>query len=216
MNRNFTAVLAPLALLGFGLAQDFSAEVVYVTPSAKGQAATASPARHEPSKLYVSKGKMRLETNGLTGTVLLVDNEAHETVALFPTQKAFQPLASAPSLYFRVDDAENACADWQNHSDRKLDCEKAGHETLDGRDTVKYKNKAVTPASPVSAIWIDPTLNFVIKWEDPDGGAELRKITKEENLVSTLFEVPKGYDQMRPKKKGPKSGAGPKGGASAR
>ncbi len=211
MNRtiiNFLTALFLTSLPTVCRAQDFSADVVYVAPD--GVAASS----HEPSKLFVTKGKMRLETHGITGTILLVDYEAGAAMVLYPGQKAFQPLASGPTQYFHVEDAENACPDWQKASDRKLDCEKVGHETVDGRQTVKYKNKAATPASPLSTIWIDPTVNFVVKWEDSKTGAELRHITQEEKLSSALFEVPAGYDQMKPKKKGPKSGAGPKGGAS--
>jgi len=192
-----------------GRAQEFSADVVYVAPG-KAEASGKTPASlHDPSRLYVSKQKMRLETHGITGTVLLVDGESKMTVALFPAQKAYQPLTSAPSEYFHVDDAENACPDWQKVSERKLECEKAGHETIAGRETVKYTNKAATPAAPISSIWIDPKLKFVVKWEDPTVSAELRNI-KEETLPVALFDVPDGFGQMRPKKKAPNSKAGAK------
>ena len=152
---------------------------------------------------------MRLETNGLTGTILLVDSAEHTTVALFPAQKAYQPLTSPPSEYFHVQDAENACPDWQKVSQWKMSCEKVGNETLDGRQTVKYQNKAPSLAASVSAIWIDPTLNFVVKWEGNGSAAELRNITKETKLSSALFEIPAGFDLLKPQKKGPKGPKGP-------
>jgi hypothetical protein len=212
MNRKASSFLAAIVLTcipAVSRAQDFFADVVYVAPGKPAAAAAAVPL-HEPSKLYVSNHKMRLETRGLTGTILLVDSDANATVALFPAQKAYQPLSSAPSEYFRVDDPENACSDWQKASERKIACEKIGHETVDGHDTVKYKNKGATLAAPLAAVWIDPTLKFVVKWEDATTGAELRNITKQEKLSTALFEVPPGFGILKPKKKQPKSGAGAK------
>jgi hypothetical protein len=233
MNRKVTSLLAAIVLTSIpvpGRAQDFSADVIYVVPSSSAPAtapaakaaivkaapatkaalatkavpAAVPPALHSPSRLYVSKNKIRLETLGITGTVLIVNWEEHSVIALFPPKKEYQPLSSGPPQYFHVEDPENACPDWQKVSERKLDCEKVGHEVVDGRDTVKYKNKAATPAAPLAAVWIDPTLNFVAKWEDSGAAAELRNINKQEKLSSALFEVPKGYEQMRPKKKAPK------------
>src|SRR4030081_1934855 len=100
MKRKTTIVLAAIALSCLPAvcrAQDFSADVVYVSP---GKAGKTPASLHEPSKLYVSGAKMRLETRGLTGTILLINYEDHSTIALFPAQKAYQPLASAPSEYF--------------------------------------------------------------------------------------------------------------------
>src|SRR5258706_11326521 len=51
-------------------AQEFSADVVYLAinkPDASSTGTGTSPRRS--SKLYVSKDKIRLETNGITGTI---------------------------------------------------------------------------------------------------------------------------------------------------
>jgi hypothetical protein len=44
---------------------------------------------HPSSKLFVSKDKMRLETHGLTGTILLLNGGEHTAIALFPAKKEF-------------------------------------------------------------------------------------------------------------------------------
>jgi hypothetical protein len=210
MKRKVIGVLAAIAwscIPAVCRAQDFSADVVYVAPAKAAPSTTTLTSLHQPSRLYVSASKMRLETRGITGTVLLVNSEDHTTVALFPAQKAYQPLASAPSEYFHVQDPENACADWQAASEFKISCEKVGHEELNGRQTVKYQNKNATLAAPVSTVWIDPSLNFVAKWEGRDAGAELRNIVKDEKVSPALFEIPQGYDLLKPKKKGPKGPA---------
>ena len=187
--------------------QDFSADVVYVAPGKDATSKQPATPYHDPSKLYVSKSKMRLETRGLSETILLVNTEDHSTVALFPQKKEFQPLGAAPSEYFHAEDAENACPDWQAVSERKIDCEKVGHESVDGRDAVKYRNKAATPASPLAAVWIDAKLNFVVRWESSQAAAELHNIKPAEAHNAAMFEVPDDYEQLRPKKKAAKGPA---------
>lgn len=180
-------------------AQDFSADVVYLAtnnPDAPSTGTGTSP--QASSKLYVSKDKMRLETHGLTSTVLLVNGGEHTAIALFPVKKAYQLLPAGPSQYFRAENAEDACADWQKASAQKIVCEKVGHEMVDGRQAVKYKNKA-TSETATAAVWIDLALRFVIKWEGADTGAELRNI-KQAQQPADLFVVPSGYETRKPQK----------------
>ena len=124
------------------VAQDFSADVVYF-PAGKADKAserTETPV-HSPSRLYVSEDNIRLETRGLSGTVLVVDGAEQAAYALFPAKKEYEPLAGGLPEYFRARDVENACADWQRAAGQKIDCEKVGHEVVDGRQAVKYRNK---------------------------------------------------------------------------
>jgi hypothetical protein len=179
-------------------AQEFSADVVYIAtpkPVAPTAGAAITPAQ---SKLYVSKKRMRLETHGVTGTILLVNAEEHSVIALFPRQKSFQQLPSGPSEYFWVEDAEKACPDWEKASDQKINCEKVGHETVDGRQVVKYENKGASNAA-ISAVWIDPSLKFVIKWEGTGAGAELHNI-REAPQAADLFTVPSAFAVLKPQK----------------
>jgi hypothetical protein len=174
-------------------AQDFSADVVYFTTN-KPHAASARAGNppHRPSKIYVGQDNIRLEMGGLTDTILLVSGQERATLALFPAKKEYQALPAGPSEYFRTQDAEDACPDWQKASDKKIACEKVGQETVDGRKAVKYQNKgALDDATGV--VWIDPALKFVIKWEGAHVGAELRNI-KEAPQAADLFVVPSDYD----------------------
>ena len=180
-------------------AQEFSADVVYLatsTPDAPSTGTATSP--HPSSKLYVSKDKLRLETRGLTNTILLVNGGQHTTVALFPAKKAYQPLGIGPSEYFRVENADDACADWKKAAGEKIVCEKVGHEVVDGRQAVKYQNKGASDVA-TAAVWIDVALKFVVKWEDASTGAELRNI-KEAQQAADLFAVPSGYEVLKPQK----------------
>jgi hypothetical protein len=158
---------------------------------------SAKEARHS-SKLYVSKGNIRLETNGLTGAVLVVNKEEHTAVALYPGKKSYQPLGSGPSQYFRVENADDACADWQRTAEQKIVCERVGPEMVNGREAVKYQNTRALDTAP-AAVWIDKALKFVIKWESADTSAELRNI-KEEQQAADLFLVPSEYKMGTPQK----------------
>jgi len=145
---------------------------------------------------------MRLETRGLTDTILLVNEGEHTAFALFPTRKAYQPLASGPSEYFRVENADNACPDWQKTADQKIICEKVGREIVDGRQAVKYENKSASDVA-TSAVWIDLALKFVVKWEGASMGAELRNM-KEAQQAADFFAVPSSFKVLTPQKATPK------------
>ena len=163
-----TAILMVTLVSAVSHAQDFSADVVYLENSkAHGRASDSAKEARQSSKLYVSKGNIRLETNGLTGTVLVVNKEEHTAAALYPGKKSYQPLGSGPSEYFRVENADDACADWQRSAEQKIACERVGAEVVNGRETVKYQNKMAVDTAP-TAVWVDKALKFVIKWESVD------------------------------------------------
>jgi len=153
------------------------------------------------SKIFVSKDKMRLDTRGARQTVLLIDFATHKSTAIFPEQKEYQGLATAPPQYFPVSDADNACPDWQKAVGREITCEKAGNELIAGRRTVKYLQRSARAGGSASSVWIDRTLKFVIKWQDADGGAELHDI-HEGPQATELFVVPRGYEVLKPQKPG--------------
>jgi hypothetical protein len=188
-------------------AQDFSADVVYAdTDKPSAPSTGAAKSSHPPSKIYVSKDKMRLETRGFSGTILLVNWGEHSSFALFPARKEYQALPTGPAEYFAVQDAENACPEWQKAASQKLECEKVGHEVVAGRPTVKYENKRTSANTTLTAVWIDPALHFVVRWEDTDTGAELHDI-KEGSQAADLFAVPSNYTILKPLKKSPKGPA---------
>ncbi len=201
---NSTAIrLAATILLGLIAlvceAQDFSADVLYLASTRPGASSAGAAALPDQSaKVYVSKDHVRLETRGYTGIVLLVNGAERTAFAMFPAEKSYQPLASGPSELFRVKSAEDACRDWQKAADRKIACEKVGPELVNGRQAVKYQNKLASDAA-TAAVWIDVALNFVVKWEGSNSGAELRNI-KEAQQPADLFVVPSDYEILKPQK----------------
>lgn len=195
----FAVILAVSLIPALARAQDFSADVVYLP--AAGSAALSSGtdgSGHNPSKLYVSNGKIRLETHGLIGTILLVNRDEESAYAVFPSRKEYESLARGLSEYFPVKDVENACPDWQKAAGQEISCEKVGDEVIAGRQTVKYKNKNATDFA-TSALWIDSALKFVVRWEGANTCAELRNI-QEGQQAATLFILPSGYSTVQPRK----------------
>lgn len=195
----FAMILAMSLIPALSRAQDFSADVVYL--SAAGAAALPSGtdvSGHNASKLYVSNDKMRLETHGLIGTILLVNRDEDSAYAVFPSRKEYEPLAGGLSEYFSVKDAENACPDWQKAAGQQISCEKVGYEVTGGRQTVKYKNKNASDFA-TSAVWIDSALKFVVKWEGAGTSAELRNV-QEGQQAANLFTLPSGYGTVQPRK----------------
>ena len=80
----------------------------------------------------------------------------------------------------------------------KIVCEKVGNDMVDGRKTVKYKRP--TTNSEADYIWVDPKLNYVIKWHMDKTDAELRNIAEGPQSAG-LFVIPQGYEPLRPSKK---------------
>jgi hypothetical protein len=196
-----TTCLTTILLMSAGAyscgAQDFSADVVYL-PTSRQSATTAVAPGHNSSRIYVSKEKMRLETHGDSGAVLVVNGKDAAAYALFPAKKEFEPLDGSLSEYFRVADAENACAEWESVAAQKVKCEKAGHEAVNGREAVKYVNQGASDLA-VSAVWIDLELKFVVKWDSAGSDVELRNIQEGEQAAA-LFVLPDDYELSKPKK----------------
>jgi hypothetical protein len=197
-----TAYLAVILLVGAApavcRAQDFSADVVFFDGNVNAASAKAATPGPDLSRLFVSEDKIRLEVGGSARTVVLLNAAEQTAYALFPAKKEYEPLAGGLSEYFRVSDAENACSDWQKSSAQKIDCEKVGREVVDGRQTVKYRNKGASDVA-ISAVWIDVKMKFVLKWEGGGSGVVLRNI-QEGKQAADLFTLPSDYDITKPRK----------------
>lgn len=156
-------------------------------------------------KLYFGKDKMRLDTaeraaedqavgivNLSTQTVTVLMKQQHKYMEM-PMQMASQRLMYN---FFRAGDVENACGDWQKivHNQGGT-CHKVGHDTVNGRNTVKYEGTNSKGES--GSFWIDVRLRFPVKWQDnkDNSGGELRNI-QEGPQPASLFEVPAGYTKL--------------------
>ncbi len=169
------------------IAQDFSADVYNVT------AKDAS----KSGKVYVKGAKLRIdrgETSPEESTPLvLVDTESHTATIIDAANHAYMKAEVGPEQglsFFRLKDPNNACADFEKMASMG-GCKKAGNETVGGRQTVKYAGKS-DDGKPV-AMWVDPEVNFVVKWQTKSGEiGDLRNI-KVASQADNLFQVPSGF-----------------------
>ena len=201
--------LRMITAFAFGLvaaaawAQDFSADIVNLS--------AASNTFH--TRIFSTKNKLRFQGEdkaGRTNSIMIVNLAARTSMVLIPQQKQYieskQPQIPGQGVtFFQAKDVENACGEWQKMAQseegekpekgekkeeiEKNKCQKAGHETVNGRDTVKYED---TASKEAGSIWIDAKLHFPVKWKNAVGAGELRNI-KEEPQAAELFAIPEGY-----------------------
>lgn len=187
-----SCLIGLLLASSFLLAQtEFSAEIVD----------TQKPGAPAQAKVYFGKDKIRVETQGgnrmgavimnlSTQTSMVLMEQQHMYMEM-PVQMASQ---RAAYNFFRTGDAESACADWiQLTKNKGGTCHKAGSETVNGRDTVKYETTNANGDS--GTFWLDSKLRFAVKWQGKNGGGELRNI-QEGAQPASLFEIPAGFTKM--------------------
>lgn len=191
MNRSIRTLMF-LALLTTPLLaqQGFSANIVGL------QAGTSST-------VYATRGKLRLEGAGVGHAGAIIVNLAQGTTdVLIPERKMYMeitqdrgPGSQRSWAYFRPSDVEDACAAWRKlPSEHMGECHKVGHETINGRSTVKYEGK--TESGELHTVWIDSKIAFPIKWEGKNSHGELQNI-KEGEQPASLFEIPSDYQKMQ-------------------
>ncbi len=174
---------------------EFSGEIVDLQKAGAGSQA----------KLYFTKDKLRIEPqngNARGGAAVLVNFATQTTTVLMaeqhmymdmPVQMQNQRMSYAAS-FFQTGDVENACGDWQKvRRNEGGSCHKVGHETINGRNTVKYEGTNAQGES--GTFWLDPKLRFPVKWRGKNSDGEMRNI-QEGAQPASLFEIPAGYTKM--------------------
>lgn len=186
--RCLSLLLLSAATVSF--AQEFSADVY-------------STSNKENPKIYVANNKLRIESKDHGGKVgvVLVNLATQMTDVLVPEHQMYMemqqgqgPAGQRLFSFFRIDDVDNACGQWQKLARKPGGtCHKAGNEAVNGRNTIKYEGTSAE--GDTNRVWIDPKLRFPIKWEGKDKAGELRNI-QEGSQPASLFEIPAGYQKM--------------------
>ena len=191
------AVLTYLVLLAaVACAQNFSADFVSTRASGVGGS----------GKIFVSNDKVRYESDHTMATggkpIMIMDFSQHATNMLMPDRRMYVSFPQGRGMtvpFWHLMDVNNACAEWQAYAaqmktDSKVkSCHKAGTETLNGRSAVKYV--ITSEDGKIGTVWIDPNLKTMLKHASSNGTVELKNI-KEGPQPASLFEIPKGYQQM--------------------
>ncbi|HYM03355.1 MAG TPA: hypothetical protein VET85_10440 [Stellaceae bacterium] len=194
-------LLTPIAAMALfaapALAQQFSADMVQTGPHASREGAPLQ------QKIYVADGKMRAESGGPTGRVMIADGKTKTAFMVMPQQKSYVEMHQMGRMTagWAMIDANDACPQWQQmakNSGRKESegwtCKRLGSETVNGRTAVKYE--ATAPDGGMFHAWVDPKLSFMIKTQGPEGdGMELRNI-QEGPQSASLFEPPADYRKI--------------------
>jgi hypothetical protein len=177
-------------------AQEFSADILITA---------AADASVLPGKLYVSHGKVRIETPDVSG-FFLVDVDAGTSYLVRPAQRTFMDAKQSSRLtqIFVPVDPRDACRRWQSMAeiagmivaDGQWVCEPLGRETVEDRGTAKYR--IVSPANRLSFAWIDTDLGYPIKMQVEDKTVELKNIQEGQSPAS-LFEVPRKFSKFDPR-----------------
>lgn len=190
-------LLAGSALAGApAAAPQFSAELV--TAGSSGAA----------GKLYVADGKVRLETPDFPDGFFLVDVNAGSAYLIRPAQRVFmEARQSTPLIRILVPlDPDDPCGQWQAMAasvgaavaGEHWRCDRLGAETVDGRETVKYR--ALASDRPEHDAWVSPRLRFAVRLDTAHGDAvELRNIA-EGPQPPDLFAMPPGLRKFDPQR----------------
>ena len=187
----FVALLL-IAAASLSLAQaEFSADIVD----------TAHPDR--ATKVYSSKDKMRFESHGDArdgGGSFIMNLSTQTYLVIMDKQQMYMEMPATAMerrgmfSFFKSGDVENACPDWAKlRANEGGTCHKDGHETVNGRDTIKYSGTNAKGESTTA--WIDAKLRFPVKWTGKNGGGEMRNI-QEGSQPDSLFVPPAGYTKM--------------------
>jgi len=197
MLRCFARTSSFFALMlasSFALAQvEFSADIVNNTKA-------GSPVQ---ARAYFSKDKMRFdaqEKGARDKGAVIINFATHSYLVVMAEQHMYMEMPAQTMdqrgmySFFQTGDVENACSDWLKLS-RNVGgtCHKVGNESVNGRSAIKYEGTNSSGES--SQVWLDPKLRFPVKWQEKNGGGELRNI-QEGPQPASLFEIPAGFTKM--------------------
>jgi Domain of unknown function (DUF4412) len=149
-------------------------------------------------KIYFSSGRLRMDTQGPQGAVIMITNANTRTAdMLMPAQHIYMEFKTdqgttgrpgmGPSVRpFR--DPSNPCADEKGNT-----CKKIGVEQVNGRTCDRWQITAKDGS--VSNVWVDQKLHFPIKTVTGKDTWQLTNI-KEGEPAASFFTIPPGYRKL--------------------
>lgn len=154
-------------------------------------------------RIFSIDNKLRVEPApaDLNAPVMLLDFERHVSVLLMAGQKAFIEVDGVDGngkgdiAFLRPPDLSRPCSAFASGgSGAGTNCRNAGAVQLGNRKAVRWTG--TLPDGNEASLWIDKTLNVVVKFESPGNVVELRDI-QEGRQDPKLFEVPPDYSRLR-------------------
>jgi hypothetical protein len=181
-----------------GAAQQFSADLLGTT--------LASGVTPTTGKIYVSNGKVRIETSDFPGGLFLLDGIAHTAYFVKPAQRVVMDAKQSSWLtqILVPIDPNDPCRQWQAMAEiagvaeraGQWSCDRVGLESAGGRNLIKYR--AISPEGAENDCWIDPQLGFVVSVHRADGTATDLENIQEGTPTAALFEIPADFRKFDP------------------
>lgn len=190
-------LVCELARFGYvGQGQTFAADLTTIKPGGRSK---------EPlGRVYVSHGKVRIETRDLADGFFIVDGTKPAAWFLRPRQRLFMDAKrSSPltQIFVRVD-PNDACRQWQGMEriaggapENEWRCEQLGADAIDNSEALKYQ---VVSRGKAGFRWVDPLRRFPVRVEHADGTVVIVEPIVDEAQAATLFAVPEGYQKFDP------------------
>jgi hypothetical protein len=195
-----------LCLLGvFGLAlavglpaeaQQFSADLV---------TAHDITAAIPVGRLHVFAGKVRIETPEFPDGFFLIDSTKPSAYFVRPHARVFMDARQSSRLtrLFVAVDPGDPCRQWQamaqlagtaDQGDWR--CERAGEETIGGREATAYQ--VISPAGKQFVGWIDSERKFPLRIKTEDGKIVTVENVRDAPQSAQLFDIPAGFRKFDP------------------
>ena len=157
-------------------------------------------------RVYVSDGKVRIETRQLPDGFFIVDADREAAWFLRPLQRVFMEARRSSLLtqtLVRVD-PEDACRQWRimeeaagpAGGDGEWRCRLVSRETIGRRETLKYET--ISARNRRTSIWVDAARHFPIRVENEDGSVVSVERFVDTPQPASLFALPEGYRRFDP------------------
>jgi len=171
------------------------------------------------SHIYLSDGKLRVESTDTSQLGALVLDPAHGTTLIVNDRKKeyldagmFTSLVTAtfgPVLrFFRPAGSGDPCTQWntttapfatfahnKSEAPPHFTCKSLGSESVDGRPAHKWQWTNDAQDGGTGTVWVDDKLQVVTKAMDKDDAMELRNI-KEGTVPASMFTPPASYKKL--------------------
>jgi hypothetical protein len=186
---NAVALAAPVSLQ----TPEFSADIVTHDPAGANVNAGA--------RLYVSRGKVRIDlANAATG-FFLVDTQSTHALFVRPSQHLYMDARQSTGVtqLFLPADPHDPCQLWQvaaRHAGTQSAQDKWNCERVNAGHNIGY----IVGSTPENSTqrWIDPELSFPVKVRTADGTTLELKNIKKTAQPADLFVIPPGYRKSDP------------------
>ncbi len=192
---------------------------VWTGPAFSADLVDPTQPRDSTTHIYLSDGKLRIESTDTSQLGALVLDPAHKTTLIINDQKKeyidagmFTSLVTTtfgPVLrFFRPAGAGDPCTQWntttmpfaalahdKSNAPPHFTCKSLGSESVDGRSAHKWQWTDDARDGGTGIVWIDDKLQVVSRAEDKDDHMELRNI-KEGTVPASMFTPPASYKKL--------------------